>query len=95
MSTDDRSAALGRLCAAVTQLGDDEVRVLAEIARRLLFGQGVYGRLTLASDPRDMQREASEELLDGCVYLACASLRAAPPTLDNDETHSPVNTTKR
>lgn len=65
-----RETAVSALGAAVASLGDDEVRVLAELARRLLLGQGVYGRLDLSRDTRDMGREASEEALDLAVYLA-------------------------
>ncbi len=67
--------ALLALLEACRQLGEGELSVLEEIARRLRFGKQTYGSLRPKSDPRDWRREASEELLDGCVYLACESLR--------------------
>jgi len=60
--------------AVWSELGGDERRVLLEIAKRLAMGQRTYGRLDIDRERRDMQREASEELFDGCVYLACLSL---------------------
>jgi hypothetical protein len=63
---------LGALCA---ELGDDEVRVLVLVGRRLLMGQRIYGRLDANRDARDWRAEAAEELLDGCVYLAAEVLR--------------------
>ena len=57
------------------ELGPDEQRVVAEVTRRLELGRGIYGQLDLAADRRDMQREATEELLDACVYLAAELLR--------------------
>ena len=63
------------LLEACRQLGEGELSVLEEIAWRLRLGKEAYGSLRPKSDPRNWQREASEELLDGCVYLACESLR--------------------
>ncbi len=59
------------LGALASELGDDEVRVLVLIGRRLLMGRRSYGPL----DARDWRAEAAEELLDGCVYLAAETLR--------------------
>jgi hypothetical protein len=56
-------------------LGADERRVLEVIAARLRMGARTYGALDVANDARDWRREASEELLDGCVYLACEAMR--------------------
>lgn len=56
------------------QLGDDERRVLLAIARRLAHGARQYGKLDVATDARDWTREAHEEFLDGCVYLAIKTL---------------------
>jgi hypothetical protein len=56
-------------------LGEGELHVLEAIAKRLRMGRQQYGALKPALDPRDWKREATEELLDGCVYLACETLR--------------------
>lgn len=64
-----------KLAKLIVQLGPDEIRVLERIAERLAMGRKQYGELAVENDPRDWKREASEELLDGCVYLAIASLR--------------------
>lgn len=58
-----------------TRLGDDERRVILAIATRLARGADQYGRLAVATDRRDWTREAHEEFLDGCVYLAIKTLR--------------------
>jgi hypothetical protein len=63
------------LGALVDVLGDDEVRVLARIAGRLVRGQDIYGRLDLAQDARQFDTEAREEVEDCLVYLACRWLR--------------------
>jgi hypothetical protein len=63
------------LLDVVAELGTDERRVLLALARRLLAGHGTYGRLDVATDRRDWRSEAAEELLDGCVYLACETMR--------------------
>ena len=59
-------------------LNSDEQRVvrwvLDQVIRGLENGRSVYGPLHLASDSRNFTREAGEELRDGLVYLACASL---------------------
>jgi len=63
------------LAKLVALLGDDELGVLVWLADRLLVGQGQYGRLDLAADGRDFERERAEELADALVYTACAELR--------------------
>jgi hypothetical protein len=63
------------LGALDAELGDDEVLVLVLIGRRLLTGQRSYGRLDVRGDARDWTKEAAEELLDGCVYLASETMR--------------------
>ena len=65
------------LAAIVDVLGDDEVRVLARIAGRLLRGAQVYGRLDIQRDARDLQKEAREEIEDSLVYFAAHWLRAS------------------
>ena len=58
---------LGRLIFA---LEDDALRVLRNLAARLVRGRAAYGRLTLATDSRDFLEELHQELQDACVYLA-------------------------
>lgn len=65
------------LTAIVDELGEDEVRVLARIAGRLLLGAEIYGRLDVARDTRDFAKEAREEIEDSLVYFACQHLRSA------------------
>jgi hypothetical protein len=70
-----RDAVLHDLHATLAALGDDEVRVVALVAKRLAIGRKCYGPLDIKGDRRDWRHEASEELLDGCVYLAAETLR--------------------
>ena len=58
----------------LSRLGPDERAVITYIARRLVQGEKAYGPLDLKRDRRNWKREASEELLDACVYLACATI---------------------
>jgi hypothetical protein len=67
------------LLEVVGTLGKDERRVLLLIARRLAAGARLYGVLNVQGDRRDWQKEATEELLDGCVYLACETIRRHNP----------------
>lgn len=60
---------------AFPDLGSDELRVLQAIAARLTMGARQYGMLSISGDARDWQKEGAEELLDGCVYLACEAIR--------------------
>jgi len=57
------------------QLGDDEIRALLFLARRLHAGQQLYGRIDLATDARDWRKERSEELADAAIYTAFDALR--------------------
>lgn len=63
------------LHGVIAELGDDECRVLHAIALRLLGGQKTYGRLDIARDARDWQREIAEEVLDQAVYTAIYLLK--------------------
>ena len=63
------------LALACRELGSDELSVLLLIARRLAMGRKCYGPLDIRGDRRDWQSEATEELLDACVYLGAESLR--------------------
>ncbi len=58
------------LWARIAVLGDDEIRVLARIAERLVMGAAAYGSFQLRSDSRDFVNEAHQEALDLAVYLA-------------------------
>jgi hypothetical protein len=60
----------------VSELGDDELRVIALLAERLLAGQRQYGRLSLAEDPRDWRKERDEEIADLLMYSAFETLRS-------------------
>ncbi len=44
--------------------------MLLVLAQRLLAGQRSYGRLDVATDPRNWGREAGEEAADLLAYLA-------------------------
>lgn len=62
---------------ACADLRNDELRVVLLVAERLGMGARQYGALDIAGDSRNWRREAAEELLDGCIYLAAQSLRAS------------------
>jgi hypothetical protein len=53
--------------------------VLDRVVAGLELGLRQYGPLDLRSDPRDFANEASAELRDGLIYLACAALRGHRP----------------
>jgi hypothetical protein len=67
---------LGQLLLICAELGPDERRVIALIAERLAAGRRIYGELDLEADRRDFAAEASEELIDGAIYLAAGALKA-------------------
>jgi len=50
--------------------GGDEEDVLRVIRERVELGQKQYGKLDIARDEREWTKEALEETLDLCVYLA-------------------------
>lgn len=64
------------LLSLAQTLGDDECKVLAYIGARLAMGQEQYGKLDIAGDKRDWERELTEELGDSPVYMALAVLKA-------------------
>jgi len=69
-------AARVELLEAAADLGADELRVLARIARRLAMGARQYGALDVVRDARDFDgKEAREEIEDSLVYFACAWLK--------------------
>ncbi len=67
----------------VRELGTDERRVLLVLARRLLAGQGCYGRLDVAKDNRDWRAERAAELADALVYGAIAEVAEARRSVPN------------
>jgi hypothetical protein len=50
-------------------------KVLLKIARRLQAGQAEYGRMQVATDPRDFMDEVQEECLDTVMYIEMDRLR--------------------
>lgn len=73
--TAEDAAVRAQLSASIAELGAEEVRVLALLARRLLEGQHVYGHLDLANDPRDLEAERGDEIADQLIYGAMAELQ--------------------
>jgi hypothetical protein len=71
-----RATRVHELHELLQDLGDDELRTLVWLARRLRDGQRQYGRIDLAHDVRDFRRERSEEVGDLLVYSAFAELAA-------------------
>lgn len=69
---DSAGCALG---VCLRGLERDALRVLGRIADRLRMGARLYGPLDIAHDKRDWAKEAGDELLDGCVYLAVERLK--------------------
>lgn len=65
-----------RVLVCMEQLGEDELEVLAEVAEGMAVGRSVYGELRIATDKRNMEREALAEARDGLVYTAVALIRA-------------------
>ena len=64
-----------RVLATLPELSADELEVLAQVAEGLNRGRKVYGELRLDTDPRDMTREALEEVRDALVYAGGALVR--------------------
>ena len=52
-----------------------KVMIIKLIKARLEKGKREYGQQVDPFDGRDWEKEALEELLDGCVYLATAILK--------------------
>jgi hypothetical protein len=63
-----RDVLLDEFWTLAGQLGDDELDMAVEGARRLLMGRKAYGELVLKLDGRDPLAEASPELADYFVY---------------------------
>lgn len=62
-----------RLDSALLHAGleTDARAVVRLIVERLIIGRRAYGALHLDVDPRDWIKEASDEVLDMSVYMAC------------------------
>lgn len=59
----------------VAGLGFDELRVLHRVIERMQHGRKQYGALDIAGSSKDWRAEATEEFLDGAIYLAMQSIR--------------------
>ena len=73
MTRDDEMRA--RAKEHIEQLEGDELRVVLAITKRLCIGKRQYGRLDIARDGRNWQREIAEEVLDQAVYTAIYLLK--------------------
>jgi len=58
-------------------MNEDERLVLERIAERMRHGRKQYGHLDVAREGMDWLEEATQELLDGCVYLASENIKLA------------------
>lgn len=59
----------------VAGVGPDELRVLLRMIERMQHGRKQYGALDIAGSPKNWRAEATEEFLDGAIYLAMQSIR--------------------
>src|SRR5437763_1932362 len=64
-----------RLSAATKKLNRDEMEVVVWLAERMAKALSDYGPLVIDGDPRNFQKEAGEEAIDGLAYLAMESIR--------------------
>jgi hypothetical protein len=74
-ASEARSSIRGQVVALLDELGDDELRVLGLLARRMLEGERVYGRMDVANDERDLEMERGEELADAAIYFGMLDLQ--------------------
>lgn len=65
-----RDATESSICWLLASLGLDELRVIENVAVRLVAGRSEYGELDLEHDERDFGAEAAEEETDLIAYLA-------------------------
>lgn len=68
-----------RLC----RMEPDVVRVIAELMVRLEKGREIYGAYNMATDCRDMNKEAREEFLDMLFYIVARDLKEQKINDDN------------
>lgn len=54
----------------INDLEADELDVVYMLAKKMLLGKKKYGQWIASKDSRNYTKEASEELLDACNYLA-------------------------
>ena len=59
---------LDKLVRVAVELEPDALAALLLLGERLIGGQNQYGRLDLASDPRDWDQEQLEEMADYVIY---------------------------
>lgn len=63
------------IAKSIARLEYDALRVVDMNAARLVVGRAQYGDLVLATDPRNMLREALMEMLDGSSYFAARLIK--------------------
>ncbi len=66
---------MDELLDILSGLGEEELKVLVVLARRLAKGQTDYAVLNLRQDTRDMLRERAEELADALIYGAMEEVK--------------------
>lgn len=71
----DADPKAGRAWLRVDGLGWDELRVIHRVIERMQAGRKQYGALDVVGCPKDWRAEATEEFLDGAIYLAMQSIR--------------------
>lgn len=77
----DARLAVGSVAwVSVAGLGPDELRVVMHVIERLRIGRERYGPLDLATNPKDWRNEATEEFLDGAIYLAMDAVKRGGKT---------------
>ena len=77
---DPRFVAWTELYDLFCRANDDERAVILRVARQCAGkGRECYGALNLATDKRDMPREALAEVADALFYVAVALERAPKP----------------
>lgn len=62
----------------VSDLNEDEKRVLEWVAEGIRRGREVYGPLDITKDPRDWHKERMYEARDWMFYAACEDLKRKP-----------------
>lgn len=59
----------------VDGLGMEELRVIHRVIERMQHGRKQYGALDIGGSSKNWRAEATEEFLDGAIYLAMQSIR--------------------
>lgn len=73
----ERDGVIRGIVDTLRTLERDELHVIDLIVTRIRHGYAHYGVLDVHGNPKDWRKEASEELLDACAYLAMQVLRDA------------------